>query len=75
MVHQLSNYNFSSKQVKIMFDNFSVICLSKILLHNFPAKHIDMKHQFIRHHELNGDIEISFISTDFQLASIFTKPL
>jgi len=58
-----------------MCDNSSAICLSKNYVHHSRAKHIDIKHHFILDHVLNGDVEISFISTDFQLADIFTKPL
>ena len=65
MLHQLSNYDFSFKPVKIMCDSSSVICLSKKIVHHSRAKHIHIKHQFIRHHDLNSDIEISFTSTDF----------
>ena len=59
MVHQLSNYDLSFTEVKIMCDNSSIICLPKKIVHHSQAKHIYMKHQFIRDHDLNGDIEIS----------------
>ena len=65
MLHQLSNYDLSFKQFKIMCDNSSVICLSKNVVHPSRAKHIHIKHQFIRDHDLSSDIEISFIRTDF----------
>jgi hypothetical protein len=29
----------------------------------------------MRDHEVNGDIALSYVSTDKQLADIFTKPL
>lgn len=51
IVHQLSNYDLAFKQVKIMFDYFSAICLSKKIVHNFRAKHIDIKHHFFRDHD------------------------
>ena len=44
-------------------------------MHNFRAKHIDIKHHFIRDRDLNSDIEISFNRNNFQLAAIFTEPL
>ncbi|GJW42809.1 hypothetical protein Tco_0071608 [Tanacetum coccineum] len=37
-------------------------------------KHIDTRYHFIRDHILKGDIEFHFISTQYQLADIFTKP-
>ncbi|GJU83420.1 retrovirus-related pol polyprotein from transposon TNT 1-94 [Tanacetum coccineum] len=38
-------------------------------------KHIDIRYQFIRDDILNGDIELHFILTQYQLDDIFTKPL
>ena len=39
------------------------------------TKHIDVRHHFIRDHVEKGDVSIYFISTNLQLADIFTKPL
>nr|GEU60385.1 hypothetical protein [Tanacetum cinerariifolium] len=39
------------------------------------TKHIDIRYHFIRYHISKGDIELHFVSTDLQLADIFTKPL
>lgn len=69
------DYELSFKPIQIFCDNSSVICLSKNLVHHSRAKHIDIKHHFIRDHVLKGDIEISFVGTTDQLANIFTKPL
>lgn len=44
-------------------------------MHHSRSKHIDIKHHFIRDHVLKSDSEVSFISTDFHLANIFTKLL
>ncbi|KAI3681234.1 hypothetical protein L6452_36023 [Arctium lappa] len=44
------------------------------VLHS-KTKHIEIRYHFIRDHVMNGDIELHFIPTDFQLADIFTKPL
>ena len=38
-------------------------------------KHIDIRHHFIRDHQLEGDINIESVGTEDQLADIFTKPL
>jgi hypothetical protein len=37
--------------------------------------HIDIRHHFQRDHQQKGDIEVYHISTENQLAGIFTKPL
>jgi len=39
------------------------------------AKHIEMKHHFIRDHVQKGVLDIQFIDTDHQWVDIFTKPL
>ncbi|XP_049369397.1 secreted RxLR effector protein 161-like [Solanum verrucosum] len=39
------------------------------------AKHIDIKHHFIRDHVENGDFVVEFVDSENQLADIFTKPL
>ena len=44
-------------------------------MHYSRTKHIEVRHHFIRDHVKNQDLELSFISTDHQLADIFTKPL
>jgi hypothetical protein len=54
--------------------------LSAIKLANNPVqrsitKHIDIRHHFLRDHEAKGDIALRHVSTERQLADIFTKPL
>jgi hypothetical protein len=47
-------------------------------LHPFEhsrTKHIDIWHHFLRDHAIKGDIIISHVQTNEQLADIFTKPL
>jgi hypothetical protein len=39
------------------------------------TKHIDTQHHFLRDHQQRGDIDVCHISTENQLADIFTKPL
>jgi hypothetical protein len=47
----------------------------RIITLNIATKHIDMLHHFLRDHQQRGDIDIFHVSTDHQLADIFTKPL
>jgi hypothetical protein len=42
---------------------------------HFRTKHIDIHHHFLRDHAIKGDIVISYMRTNEQLADIFTKPL
>nr|GFB68405.1 hypothetical protein [Tanacetum cinerariifolium] len=39
------------------------------------SKHIDIHHHFIREQVERGVVELYFVSTDYQLADIFTKAL
>nr|GFA32865.1 hypothetical protein [Tanacetum cinerariifolium] len=39
------------------------------------SKHIDIRHHFIREQVERGVVELYFVSTDYQLADIFTKAL
>nr|GEX53210.1 retrovirus-related Pol polyprotein from transposon TNT 1-94 [Tanacetum cinerariifolium] len=39
------------------------------------SKHIDIRHHFIREHVEKGVVELFFVTTDYQLADIFTKAL
>nr|GEZ92953.1 retrotransposon protein, putative, unclassified [Tanacetum cinerariifolium] len=72
---QLSDYDIHYKMVHIFCDNTSAIAISKNPVLHSRTKHIDIRYHFIRDHILKGDIELHFISTEYQLANIFTKPL
>jgi hypothetical protein len=39
------------------------------------TKHMDIRYHFLRDHQQRGDIDVCIVSTDHQLADIFTKPL
>nr|GFB33217.1 retrovirus-related Pol polyprotein from transposon TNT 1-94 [Tanacetum cinerariifolium] len=39
------------------------------------SKHINIRHHFIREQGERGVVELYFVSTDYQLADIFTKAL
>nr|GEY86680.1 retrovirus-related Pol polyprotein from transposon TNT 1-94 [Tanacetum cinerariifolium] len=39
------------------------------------SKHIDIRHHFIREQVKKGVVELYFVTTDYQLANIFTKAL
>ena len=38
------------------------------------AKHIDIRHHFLRDHMQKGDITLEFVCTTDQLGDIFTQP-
>nr|GFD51521.1 retrovirus-related Pol polyprotein from transposon TNT 1-94 [Tanacetum cinerariifolium] len=39
------------------------------------SKHIEIRHHFIREQVERGMVELYFVTTDYQLADIFTKAL
>ncbi|XP_059310199.1 secreted RxLR effector protein 161-like [Lycium ferocissimum] len=75
MMHQLIDYELSYDSMPIFCDNTSAISLSKYTVHHSRAKHIDIKHHFIRDNVENGDFALEFVDSENQLTDIFTKPL
>lgn len=63
------------KRVKLMVDNKSAIALCKNPVHHDRSKHINTRYHFIRECVEDGKIDVEHVSTDDQLADIFTKAL
>jgi hypothetical protein len=63
------------KSVPLMCDSYSAICLAHNPIFHGRAKHIKVRHHFLRDHIEKGDIEMKFIDTERQLTVIFTKLL
>jgi hypothetical protein len=68
-------YGVTYKSVPLMCDNSSAICLAQNQVFHGRAKHIKVRHHFLRDHVEKGDIVMKYIDTERQLADIFTKPL
>jgi hypothetical protein len=62
-------------QVPLLCDNKSDIKIVYDPCEHSRTKHIDIRHHFLRDHAIKGDIVISDVGTNDQLADIFTKPL
>jgi len=75
MKHQLEDYQITENCIPIYCHNTAAICLSKNPILHSRAKHIEIKHHFIRDYVQKGVLDIQFIDTDHQWADIFTKPL
>ena len=75
MKHTLLDYDLYYDYIKIFCDNTSTIHLTKNVNQYSRTNHIDIRYHFPREHYVNGDIEIDYIFTDFQLANIFTELL
>jgi hypothetical protein len=71
----LRDFGCKFSKVPLLCDNESAIKLANNPINHSRTKHIDIRHHFLRDHEAKGDIALSHVSTDKQLADIFTKPL
>jgi hypothetical protein len=75
MRQTLRGFGYNLSKVPLLCDNESAICLVDNPVEHSHTKHIDIRHHFLRDHQQKGDIDIYHISTENQLADIFTKPL
>jgi hypothetical protein len=75
MRQTLQDFGYNFSKVPLLCDNESAIRLADNLVEHSRTKHIDIQHHFLRDHQQKGDIDVCHISTDYQLADIFTKPL
>jgi hypothetical protein len=71
----MRDYGVAYNSVPLMCDNSSVICLAQNPVFHGRAKHIKVRHHFLRDHVEKGDIDMKYIETERQLTNIFTKPL
>jgi hypothetical protein len=71
----LRDFGCKFSKVPLLCDNESAIKLANNPVNHSRTKHIDIRHHFLRDHEAKGDIALSHVSIDKQLADIFTKPL
>jgi hypothetical protein len=62
-------------QVLLLCDNESAIKIAYNPCEHSRNKHIDIQYCFLRDHATKGDIVISHVRTNEQLADILTKPL
>jgi predicted nucleotidyltransferase len=63
------------KHIPLLYDNESAIKIAYNPCKHYRTKYIDIQHHFLRDHAIIGDIVISHVRTNDQLADIFTKPL
>ena len=72
---QLEDFDINSSKILIQCDNTSAINLSKNPVQHSKTKHIEIRYHFIREHIANENIQLEYVSTENQVADIFTKPL
>jgi hypothetical protein len=75
MRRTLRDFGYNLSKVPLLCDNESAIRLADNPVEHTRTKHIDIQHHFLRDHQQKGDIDIFHISTENQLADIFTKSL
>nr|GEZ98613.1 retrotransposon protein, putative, Ty1-copia subclass [Tanacetum cinerariifolium] len=75
MQSQLTDYGFDFNKIPLYCDNRSAIALCCNNVQHSRSKHIDIRHHFIQEQVKRGVVELYFVSTDYQLADIFTKAL
>jgi hypothetical protein len=71
----LRDFGYNLSKVPLLCDNESAIHMADNPVEHSRTKHIDIRHHFLRDHQQKGDIEVFHVSTENQLADIFTKPL
>jgi hypothetical protein len=75
MRNQLLDYDLQLSKIPIYCDNTSAIAIANNPVLHSKTKHIEIRYHFIRDHVMNGNIELHFVPTEYQLADLFTKPL
>jgi hypothetical protein len=74
MRQTLKDYGYTMNHIALLCDNESAIKIVYNPCEHSRIKHIDIRHHFLRDHAIKGDIVISHVGINDQLADIFTKP-
>jgi hypothetical protein len=75
MKQNILDHGVKFKEIPLLCDNESAIKIANNPVQHSRTKHIYIQHHCLRDHVSKGDIKIDGVSTDDQLADIFTKPL
>ncbi|CAM8969155.1 unnamed protein product [Rhodiola kirilowii] len=75
MKQMLSEYGVEQKEMTLYCDNMSAISISKNQVQHSRTNHIDIRHHFIIELVEQKVVTLKHVTTDKQLADIFTKPL
>nr|GEZ01206.1 hypothetical protein [Tanacetum cinerariifolium] len=75
MRSQLLDYGFAFNKIPMYYDNCYAIALCCNNVQHSRSKHNGIRHHFIREQAENSVVELYFVTTDHQLAAIFTKAL
>ncbi|KAJ9547419.1 hypothetical protein OSB04_019962 [Centaurea solstitialis] len=72
---QLRDHGYSLDEIPILCDSKSAIAISANPVQNSKTKYIDIRYHFLKHHVKEGNVEMYFVTTHYQLADLFTKDL
>ncbi|WVZ97686.1 hypothetical protein U9M48_043200 [Paspalum notatum var. saurae] len=75
MKQSLLDFGVVCGSVPLLCANESAAKIAKNPVQHSRTKYIDIRHHFLRDHEAKGDITITGVRSEEQLADIFTKPL
>ncbi|GJY04156.1 hypothetical protein Tco_0370096, partial [Tanacetum coccineum] len=75
MRSQLTDYGFVFNKIPLYCNNRSAIALCCNNVQHSRSKHIDIRYHFIKEQVKKGVVELYFVTTNYQLADIFTKAL
>ncbi|GAU48712.1 hypothetical protein TSUD_281050 [Trifolium subterraneum] len=75
MKQMLKEYNVEQDVMTLYCDNLSAINISKKPIQHSRTKHIDIRHHFIRDLVEEKVVTLEHVTTEEQLADIFTKAL
>jgi hypothetical protein len=75
MKQLLADYGFTQGMVIVYCDNTSAINISKNPIQHSRTKHNVIHHHFIHDLVENQVVSLNYVSTENQLADLFTKPL
>jgi hypothetical protein len=75
MKQMLKEYNVQQDVLTLYCDNLSAINISKNPIQHRRTKHIDIRHHFIRDLVEENIVTLEHVTTEEQIADIFTKAL
>lgn len=63
------------KNISVYYDSKTARRICRNTIQHSKMKHIDLRYRFIMDHVEDGNVEVHFVRSTFQLADIFTKAL
>nr|GEV46543.1 copia protein [Tanacetum cinerariifolium] len=75
MGSEITYYGFAFNNIPLYCDHKSAIALCCNNVQHSRSKHIEIRYHFIREQVENSVVELYFVTTNYQLADIFTKAL